>query len=277
MLMSTRRTTSAVVAVLFLGVVVFLAVQTRALDVQLGASNEAQDHLRAAVDSSNKERDALLRQVQTLNRRIDELERRDAVARPPAAEASGSVFAKPTVAAQVAEAPKAAPAPRVSTVAPAGWAKNGSAPGSYAVGVDQTEPHEGAPSAYVKSTAPSVDGFGGMMQQTSADDFVGKRVRYSAWVKTRDANDGGGHLWLRIDGNDGSMLGFDNMDGRPVQGTTDWQRCAVVLDVPPGAAALAYGFFVAGTGQMWVSGATLEVVGPDVASTDLRHRPPATP
>jgi hypothetical protein len=34
-----------------------------------------------------------------------------------------------------------------------------------------------------------------------------------------------------------------------IKGTTEWQQHSVVLDVPANAAALAYGFFVQGTGQ----------------------------
>lgn len=126
------------------------------------------------------------------------------------------------------------------------------------------------PSAYVRSVGDAKDSFGGMMQTTAAEGFVGKRVRLSAWIKTEDANDGGGHSWLRIDGQErGQMLGFDNMDDRAVKGTTDWQEASVVLDVPTGAAGLAYGFFVQGGGRMWVSGQTMQEVGPDVPTTNM--------
>ena len=65
------------------------------------------------------------------------------------------------------------------------------------------------------------------------------------------------------------MLGFDNMDNRSVKRTKDWQEASVVLDVPAAASALAYGFFVAGGGKMWVSGQKMEVVGPDVPTTNM--------
>jgi hypothetical protein len=155
---------------------------------------------------------------------------------------------------------------------PVGWIKNGAKPESYVVGVDSLQTWGGMPSAYVESLAPTVDGggFGGMMQTTAAEDFVGKRVRLSGWIKTEDANQGGGHLWLRIDGQErGQMLGFDNMNNRAVKGTSDWQEASVVLDVPAGAGALAYGFFVEGGGKMWVSGQRIEEVGPEVAPTNL--------
>ena len=113
-----------------------------------------------------------------------------------------------------------------------------------------------------------------LMQMASAESYVGKRVRLSGWIKTEDANQGGGHLWLRIDGQErGQMLGFDNMDNRPVKGTSDWQEASVVLDVPAGASALAYGFFVSGGGKMWVNGQRLEEVGPEVSLTNMAVKP----
>ena len=75
---------------------------------------------------------------------------------------------------------------------------------------------------------------------------------------------------LRIDGEErGQMLGFDNMDNRPVKGSSDWQEASIVLDVPQNAAALAYGFFVSGGGKMWVSGQKIEEVGADVPTTNM--------
>jgi hypothetical protein len=59
------------------------------------------------------------------------------------------------------------------------------------------------------------------------------------------------------------------MDKRPVMGTTDWREYAIVLDVPSSAKALAYGFFIHGTGQAWVSGVKLEEVRQDVPTTDV--------
>jgi hypothetical protein len=96
-------------------------------------------------------------------------------------------------------------------------------------------------------------------------------------MKTEHANDGGGHLWLRVDGQSRGVLQFDNMDRNPVKGTTAWQQYSVVLDVPPDAAALAYGFFIQGAGKMWVSGTKLEPVGPEVASTNMNNNKAPAP
>jgi len=178
-----------------------------------------------------------------------------------------------------AQQPVAAKAPAVTTTAPNGWWKNGTDNAvAYTAGVDRIQTHEGRPSAYVKSIQPSIDGFGGMMQMCSAEKFVGKRLRLSAWMKTENANDGGAHLWFRVDGKErNEMLQFDNMDGHSVNGTSDWKQYSLVLDVPANAAALAYGFFVSGTGQAWVSDLKLGEVGSDVPSTNTANKSPSLP
>ena len=169
--------------------------------------------------------------------------------------------------------------PNVTTTAPNGWWKNGSKPAAYLVGVDKEKTHDGLPSAYAKSIESSIEGFGGMMQMCEAHRFLGKRLRFSAWMKTEDANDGGAHLWFRIDAKEGgAMLGFDNMDSRPVKGTADWKNYSTVLDVPANAGALAFGFFIDGTGRAWISGVKLEEVGLDVPTTGAPDKKwPAAP
>jgi hypothetical protein len=160
--------------------------------------------------------------------------------------------------------------PDVTVGAPAGWWKNGDKVAAYVVGVDRKETHNGLPSAYVRSIEPSIDGFGGMMQMCSAENFLGQRLRYSAWMKTEDVTERGAHLWFRVDGKErDEMLQFDNMDNRRVTGSTDWHLYSIVLDVPANAGALAYGFFVSGTGKAWVSGAKIERAAPDEPVTNL--------
>ena len=169
----------------------------------------------------------------------------------------------------LAQQPAATAAPNATVAAPAGWWKNGSKPAAYTAGVDRGQMHNGLPSAYVKSIESSIDGFGGMMQMCSAENFTGKRLRFSAWMKTEGAKDGGAHLWFRVDGKErDEMLQFDNMGNRPVMGTTDWELYSLVLDVPSNSGALAYGFFVSGTGQAWVNGAKIEEVGLDQPVTN---------
>lgn len=241
-------------------------------------------HLSAVeieLAAMNRDREAAQAEMRKLQRQLGELQSRTATNSPKSETARASTsgdLGRGTVA-EDAPPPQPAPRPGVTVGAPVGWHKNGAKPDFYAVGVDSTQTWGGMPSAYVESLAPTVEkGFGGMMQTTAAENYAGKRVRLSGWVKTQDANEGGGHLWLRIDGQErGQMLGFDNMDNRPVKGTTDWQEASIVLEVPEGASSLNYGFFVSGGGKMWVSGQNIEVVGPDVPTTNMLKKRPSLP
>lgn len=117
---------------------------------------------------------------------------------------------------------------------------------------------------------PTASTFGAINQPIRADNYRGKRVRFSAYLKTRgvgvSSSGGGAGLWMRVDGG-GGTLAFDNMGSRSVRGITDWQQYTVVLDVAPDAAGLAIGMLVTGTGEAWIDDASIDVVGVDVPLT----------
>jgi beta-lactamase regulating signal transducer with metallopeptidase domain len=177
----------------------------------------------------------------------------------------------------IAQEAAAAPAPAafatggmITVGAPVGWWKNGSNLPGYEVGLDRSQTRAKPASAYVKSLVPQPAGFCGMMQMCNAENFRGKRIQLSAWVKAVEASKGA-QLWFRIDGEkvagQPAMLGFDNMQDRPVQGSKDWTQCSVVLDVPDDAQALAYGFFMTGTGAAYINDFKIEEVSHAIAVT----------
>jgi hypothetical protein len=154
----------------------------------------------------------------------------------------------------------------LQAAAPKGWFVAGSKPTEYDSGIDTLATFNGHPSAYLKAKVPSVEGFGTLMQDFRADHYVGKRVRFSAFVKTERAQDWVG-LWMRIDS--GSQeLAFDNMQDRSIKGTTEWKKYDVVLDVPQNATGIFFGVLLSGTGTVWLSDAKFEIVGPDVPTTN---------
>jgi hypothetical protein len=110
------------------------------------------------------------------------------------------------------------------------------------------------------------------MRNYSSEPYQGKRVRFSANVKADNVADWAG-LWMRIDDVNhrtngvSKVLGFDNMQRRPIKGTGGWKSYSVVLDVPEAATGIALGILLSGSGAVWLNGAKLEVVGNDVATT----------
>ena len=144
-----------------------------------------------------------------------------------------------------------------------GW-RHGSPP-DYRIGIDRAVVHGGSSSGHLTARTSTPNGFGSLLQLVKADNYRGKRVRFSAYVRTRDVVGGAG-LWMRVDGN-GGTLAFDNMMNRPIRGTVEWTPVSVVLDVPSDADGVTFGVLLASAGEAWVDDASLEIVGTDVRVT----------
>ena len=147
-----------------------------------------------------------------------------------------------------------------------GWHMAGSHPSQYGHALAD-ETYEGKRVVELRSMVPRTDGFGTLMQTFSAEHFLGQRVRFSGALKCEGVEHRVG-LWMRVDGPERRMLAFDNMAGRPVSGTTDWEHYEVVLDLPDEAQAIALGVLLVGGGEAWMSDFNLEIVGPEVETTD---------
>jgi hypothetical protein len=163
---------------------------------------------------------------------------------------------------------------------PEGWFVAGSKPANYDTGVDQDASYNGLKSAFLKAKADQ-EGFGTLMQSFSATNYLGKRVRLSGYVKSEDVTRWAG-LWARVDGSGSppKVLAFDNMQTRPVKGTTAWQRYEVVLDVPDvpdSAVGIALGILLDGPGEVWLNGTEFEIVSSTIPATSNKVAPPDSP
>jgi hypothetical protein len=148
-------------------------------------------------------------------------------------------------------------------------------------------------------------GFGGLHQSIPAEPWIGKRVRFTAFLKSEGIQDGSapeammglsgivtsndprrrttegsvqglGGLWLRA-GAGVATLAVDNMRDRAVTGTTEWRQLETVLDVPDGALSVSMGFWMQGQGQIWLANPTFEEVGRDVPVTGGPPEPVSGP
>jgi hypothetical protein len=106
------------------------------------------------------------------------------------------------------------------------------------------------------------------MQQLSAKNYRGKRMCFKGFVKTKDVEQWCG-IWFRIDGKQGELLKFDNMQSRAITGTTDWNLYSCVLDVPFDGEILNIGVLLMGKGQIWLDNVSLEEVDKNIPTTDF--------
>ena len=154
-------------------------------------------------------------------------------------------------------------------VLPEGWFKAGSAPSDYKMGVDVNITFDGGKSAFIEADKAESNGFGTLMQNSSVDDYLGKRVQLTIYIKTLDVTGWTGG-WFRIDGEQTTTpLAFDNMNNRSIKDTTDWSKYTLVLDIPNNATNMAYGVLLTGNGKVWFDNLSFEIVDKNTPLTDL--------
>ena len=129
--------------------------------------------------------------------------------------------------------------------------KNGGAMG-YLIHLDSSTAHDGRYSLSIEPDPAVKDRKFGACFTIVPADFQGKNITLKAFLKTENIpDDGMAGLWMRIDG-DGRMLAFDNMQNRPVKGSTGWTEYTISLPLPEESEKVNIGGLMTGTGKMWV-------------------------
>jgi len=150
---------------------------------------------------------------------------------------------------------------------PKGWSVSGDAPYKYEMGLDPIVTYENRPCVTIKAGADPSE-FAALCQTFKADAYNGKRLRFSAAVRSADVENRAA-LFMRVGGAGDKMLAFDNMRDRPITGSNEWAHHAIVLDVAEDAENIVIGILLSLNGQVWMADVHLDVVGPDVPTTDL--------
>jgi hypothetical protein len=182
---------------------------------------------------------------------------------------------QPAPVSDVASSQETSSAPPAAIIAPTalggtnavtGWFLSGNGPDHFNAAVDPEVKHGGRASARLRSVDDPMNTFGTLMQSIRADDYLGRRVRLSAFIRTNGVSDWAG-LWLRVDQRSGVHT-LDNMQNRPIRGTTDWTEHHVVLDVPTNTASLHFGVLQSGPGTTWLDDVRLAIVDSSVPTTN---------
>jgi transcriptional regulator with XRE-family HTH domain len=153
---------------------------------------------------------------------------------------------------------------------PQGWFISGDEPADvedYEIGVDSDLTYKEKPCITIKAK-PDPAEFAALAQQIKAEAYHGKRLRFSAALRAQDIECRAA-LFMRISGQNGKLLAFDNMRERPVSGTTDWENHEIVLDVAEEAEDILFGVLLSMEGQVWMADVKLEDVDRNVPTTDI--------
>jgi hypothetical protein len=140
------------------------------------------------------------------------------------------------------------------------------APELYVLARDDDIAWKGSASASLRARDVYDPGkrYGAFEQILLADAYRGRRVRLSAFMRTRRvaADAGGASLFLRVE-DAANNIAFQNMEGGQMpRGDTEWQEYSIVLYVPRSATEIHFGAFLRGPGQLWVDEMRLEIAEP---------------
>lgn len=116
----------------------------------------------------------------------------------------------------------------------------------------------------LKSLVDQPQGFGNVVRLLPAEPFKGSMIRFSGSIKTESV-EGAAGLWARVDGPGREILAFDNMQDRPIRGTTPFADYSIQLPVPESASHISIGLLLVGTGQVELKEVRIQVVMPDEA------------
>ena len=151
------------------------------------------------------------------------------------------------------------------------WIITGTAPDKYKTGIDRTVFFTGTASAFIQSETEDFtpDEYATIMQQFRAERFLGKRVRFSAFVKALEV-EGWAGLWMRLDGKFSVTLKLDNMQNRSIKGSVNWNLYSCVLDVPQETELINIGILLNGKGRVWMDNVSFQEVDKTIPVTDFK-------
>lgn len=146
---------------------------------------------------------------------------------------------------------------KVKKASPIGWSNFGSS--SYILTLDSTQIKAGkyAASIQVKEGTPDFKAWA----LTIPNNYAGKKITLSGYIKTENVTDGYAGLWMRID----PSVAFNNMSKNGVKGTTDWARYEITLDMnPEKTKQIVLGGLLVGKGKMWLDNLKVTIDGKDI-------------
>ncbi|MPS66397.1 S41 family peptidase [Chryseobacterium sp.] len=134
--------------------------------------------------------------------------------------------------------------------------------GSAKVFTDTKEKQEGKNSVLIDAEKT---GFKALMY-TLPENYAGKKITLSGYIRTENVSDGFAGLWMRID----PEVAFDNMHKTGITGTTPWKKYEITLEMSPkNTQKIVIGALLTGKGKMWVDNLKLSIDGKDIENAKI--------
>lgn len=128
---------------------------------------------------------------------------------------------------------------------------------------DFNEKQQGKASAVIESEG--TEGFRAITY-TLPNNYAGKKITLSGYIKTENVTDGFAGLWMRIDPD----VSFNNMQNIGLKGTNDWKKYEVTLNMSPeNTQQIVIGALLSGKGKIWVDDLKVSIDGKDIENAKI--------
>lgn len=131
---------------------------------------------------------------------------------------------------------------------------------------------------YIDSVYTTSGKFSAVIESTGSDpvfkaigfklpnNYNGKSIRLSGFIRTENVRDGYAGLWMRIE----PEVAAKDMRNRGVTGTTDWKKYVITLPLSPKQTErIVIGGYLTGKGKMWLDNFKVTVDGKDLDDSTL--------
>lgn len=135
--------------------------------------------------------------------------------------------------------------------------------------VDETVTYNGQPSCLFRNAGKDPNRRAVMLQTMGAVEYRGKRIRFSAKIKTANLSSEVG-LFMKVLDSVPDFILADEIYGSGASVTNDWTELAVVIDVPNEARYINFGGVLQSNGSFWIADLQISEVGEDIPLTETR-------
>jgi hypothetical protein len=164
----------------------------------------------------------------------------------------------------------------ISQTLPAAWKKGGNMAGSY---IMELKPNEGlnkSNAIVLQSTGKDIWGSGAILQKISAYNYLGKRIKLSAYIKTENVKNYTSLILKQENDKRTEEKNEDNYSEKTIQltGTFEYKKIETYLNVYNQEDNIVFGAILNGEGKIWLDDFNIEIEGnaPEL-KTELSKEP----
>ena len=139
----------------------------------------------------------------------------------------------------------------------------------YKISLDTVTKHGGKYSALIEPMGEKSPNTFGCIATGIPSKYDAKEIELRAYMKYSNVVNGPIGLMIRIDGESG-VEGFENMQGRNIQGTKDWSLFSVKIPYPERSSTIFIGAILSGEGKLWVDDLQILLDGRDIREAKIK-------